>query len=256
MSNRLEIWISILICCVPNTVMAQKVVQKDAQAVSVLTDSMSAMTVPGTTIQDAVLQGTIEMADGTVGTIVFENKGPNNVRREINLPNQQIISVSEQGVGYSVIDGKREPSPLWMTAFDGPDYVPALSRIASFAGSQTKVVYLGQEVVSGSPAFHVRLSADTGTADPLEAQALELMSELHVYIDVKTKLVSRTQSFIFSPETVSNRTAVDTYYANYQQVGGIMVPFRVMRSIMGQKMSDMVITKVNINTGLLDSQFQ
>lgn len=248
--------ITILVYLLPSIAVGQDVVQKDAQALSALTGSIAAMSAPGTIIQDSVVEGTIEMGDGTIGTVVFENKGSSTVRREINLPNRQAISVVNQGVGYSVINGVRQDLPLWVTNFDGPDFIPVLSRISDFGSARTNTVYVGLEDIPSGPAYHVRLSAVPITKDPLEAEALDLMSEFHVYIDAKTNLVAKTQGFIFSPETLSNRTAVDTFYGDYRQVGGILVPYRILRSIMGQKLSDVVITKVSLNTGLLDSQFQ
>jgi hypothetical protein len=84
----------------------------------------------------------------------------------------------------------------------------------------------------------------------------DLTSEVHIWIDQTSSLVLKIRTFDFSPETPQNRTPVDTFYGNYQQVGTSLVPFRLARYIAGQKDSDIVFTSVSLTASNPDSDFQ
>jgi outer membrane lipoprotein-sorting protein len=235
---------------------AQQTNRKDGRALSVLAEALAAMLAPGAVIQDAVVQASIELPDGTTGSLVLESKGSGSIRRELMTPSGQTSYVVSQGRGYYVVDGEKRELPLWTTAFEGPQHIPVLSRASQFGRDEIKLIYVGLEDVAGRPTHHVRLSVVPDETGSLAAQALDLMSELHVFVDQATRLITKTQGFIFSPETLSNRTQVDTLYSDYRRVGGALVPYRITASIMGRKLSDVTVTNVSFNTGLLDSRFE
>lgn len=256
MRYRFISWLSATLLVFAHPLAAQLGVRKDAQALAVLADAFSVMLTPGTTIQDAVVQGSIEMGDGAVGSVTLESKGTDSIRREVTSSSDQMTYVARQGLGYRIINGDKTSLPLWVTAFQGPEHIPALSRIADFPLAQVKVVYLGLEEVADQTAHHIRLSVVGSTTDDLAAQTVELMSEFHVYVNTKSKLIEKTETFIFSPETASNRTKVDTYYSDYRRVGSVLVPYRISQFIMGQKLSDITVTSVTLNTGVPDTRFE
>ena len=178
--------------------------QRDPQAVTVISQSLKAMG-SSAAVQDTLAAGTIAMADGRSGTITIKSKGQGRLRHDINLDGKQLTYVVKGGTGYSVKNGKKSDLPLWVTQYQRPEHMPALSRLADYVSPYTKISYVGLEQVAGRAAYHIRLATVPQDGTPIEIE--ELISEFHVFLDKETLLVVKTQGYLFSPGCASEPLA-------------------------------------------------
>jgi hypothetical protein len=153
-----------------------------------------------------------------------------------------------------MLQGVRHSLAFWTTKYQRPGHLPRLSLIADYQSANFQAQYVGLENVNGSPAHHLRISMLPVDSTPVQSE--DLMSEFHVWIDQNSLLVVKTRTFDFSPETPQNRTPVDTFFGNYQQQSGVLVPFHLVRYIAGQKDSDIVFTSISLTASNPDSDFQ
>ena len=238
---------------IPALIAAQQP-RRDTQALAILAQSYAVMAPQGGGVQDALLAGNIVRADGTTGSMTIKSKGVDRLRHEISLGGRQFVYVLNGGRGYALRGGTRHGLPLWVTAYQRSEHIPPFSRLIDFLRPNMNVVYVGLEDVGGRQAHHIRLSALPTDGTP--ARIEELISEFHVFVDAQSMLVVKTQSFLFSPAAIENRSPVDTYYSEYRSVAGLLVPYRVTRYVSRQRESDITLTSVQLNVGLSDSEFQ
>lgn len=244
---------------------AQTAPQVDSQAVTVIAQSMSAMgaTEPspgnmrlssGTAIQDSVATGTILFADSRTGTVRIETKGPDRVRYDTSINGVQITTVFNSGRGYVLQGGVKHKFPIWISQYHRAEHIPVLSRLADYSQPNSKLKYVGLAAVPGSALHHVRISSLPTDATPADVE--DKISEFHVFVDPTSMLVVKSIGFAFSPGIIENRTLLETYYSDYRPVGGLLVPYHLIRYAAGQKFCEITFTSVTVNAGVPDSDFQ
>jgi hypothetical protein len=226
--------------------------QRDSQALSVVSQSLSSMGASG--IQDSVSTGTITLWDGTSGTITMKTRGVGVSRSDLSIGSNQITTVTNNGAGYVLQGGTKSNLPIWVAKYSRAQHIPQLSRMAEYAQPNTNVTYVGLETVAGASAHHIRISSLPTDDTPADLE--DLISEFHVFVDASTMLPVKTLSFDLSPQAMQNREPIETYYSDYRQVGGILVPFHMTRYLKGQKQADIVFSSVQLNMGLAMSDFQ
>ena len=230
-------------------------VAKDVQAITAIQQSLSAMNGLTAALIDSIAQGTITFSDGTSASMIIKTRGSDKIHHDINFPDLQLSYVISGGQGYRINNGTKEDLPLHVTAYQRVEYLPAFSRMLDYASPVTNATYIGLEKLATGSVIHIVLT--DVASNPAFANAASLNSEFHVYIDPTTNRVVQTRSFMFSPTAIENRVAVDTYYSNYQNVSGVLVPFQSTRFVSGQKYSDLQLSAVQIGVALnSDSDFQ
>src|SRR5579864_1542138 len=227
-------------------------VTRDAQAIAVISQSVAAMGLTAAPALETVAQGNFTDRSGTVFSLTIETAGTDRLRENLGTNHS---FVTNGGSGFTIDQqGVRHKIPYWATKYRRPEHLPTLSALADYLNLNLHLRYVGLETVNGSPAHHIRLSRVP--ADSTPAAVEDLISEFHVWIDSTSFLVMKTRSFYFAPETIQNRTPVETYFANYQQQGSVMIPFHITSYIYGQQDSDIVITSINLNASIPDSDFE
>jgi hypothetical protein len=244
---------SLLAVAFPIQAFAQTV-QRDSQAVAVLAQAQAAMGAATAPVADTVAIGNVAYWDGRTGTVRIETKGIGRLRFETTLDGKTNTVVVSAGRGYSLEGATRRKLPVWVTQYLRVEHLPALSRIADYLQPNTKLAYLGVETVSGRAAHHIRISA--APTDNTPADIEDLISEFHVFVDCESLQVLKTITFDFSPEIIENRSQVETYYSDYRDIGGLLVPFRVTRYVSGQLFSETTFTSIATNVGVPDGDFQ
>lgn len=247
---------SVLSLLIPALAQQTTTVNKDAQALAILTKALAIATTQNAVSlpQDSVAQGSITFVNGTSATLRIEHKGFRNLRQEIAFPDHQVSYVTKGGQGYSIREGKKTGLPLWVTQFHYPEHIPAISQMADFLSPNMNLIYLGIEKVNGLAAYHIMFTLVPTDGTPSEVVAQT--SEFHVFVDAQTSLVTKTQSYIFSPEAIENRSLAEMYYSDYRSINGLLVPFQVSRYISGEKYCDITFSTVAVNVGLTDIDFQ
>lgn len=229
--------------------------QRDPQALTVLAQVLAVLAPGGVAaVQDALIQGTYTTDDGTQGTITFKYKGSSLLRHELNLPGAQQALLLRNGEAYSISNGQKTKLPPWTHRYRRSELIAPFSRLADYSLTQTNVVYVGLETLSGRQVHHIRLSSLT--TDDTPAQLQDLISEFHLFVDAQTGLMTKTITYDYSPTVMQNRTAVENYYDNYLPTNGLLVPNHITRYIYGQKFAEITLTSVQTNVGLSDSDFQ
>ncbi len=229
-------------------------VRRDSEAVEIVKASLAAMTngtnrLPG----DFELTAKTMLSTGDLADLKVQGKGRHELRNELKRSGQESVAVFNSGAGRRYLNGKAGDLPLWVTAYASADYLPVVSRMADFEDAGVNVAYLGVEKSEYGEVYHVRLWATPADGRPAEIE--ELMSEFHVFIDTQSLLVAQIRSYIFSPEIVENRSAVDYYFGDYRVVGDLLVPFEIRRFISGQFDSRTAVEMVRLDSGLRDSLF-
>lgn len=257
MSRAAAVCVVIVVLLCPLVVLGQSspnapgTVTRDPQAVTLL--AQCAATMGASLIQDTYAEGSMVSAKypNATGAIISESKGL-NVRNDIADASGSSTYVVNAGGASSTANGKTTKLPYQAGAYPRPDYVPALACAIDLARPYMSVSYMGVEQVNGRPAYHIQFNA-TLASD--EDNSEKLISEFHVYLDQQTLLVVKTQSWAFAPDNFTNRSTWETYYDNYQNVNGVLMPFHVSQYLAGMKVQDITFTSVRVNVGVSDSQF-
>jgi hypothetical protein len=225
---------------------------RDPQALTLVTQSLSAMGALASPNRMTRSQGTISYPDGSTTPITIETIGTTNLRQDVGTSDFSFVSNS--GDGFLLLQGQRSSLRYWMTAYARPENLPALSLMTEYLNPNLQLRYLGIEDVDGSPAHHLRLSMlPAGNSDP---EVEDLMSEFHVWIDQSSLIVVKSRHFDFSPEAIQNRTPVDVFYSDYRAQDGAKVPFHLSRFIANQKQCDIAFSTISLTAAVSASSFQ
>ena len=227
--------------------------QRDATGIAIIGQSLAAMGVSASATTGTNAQGTITYADGTTKPLTTKTLGLTSVRTDVGV--SDFSFVANAGSGFLLLNGRKGQLRSWITAYKRPDHLPALSLMTEYLNTSLQVKYIGLETLNGSSAHHLRLSMLPPNA-ALSAQAEDLISEFHVWIDAISYLVVKARTFNFSPEAFENRSPVDTFYGDYRLQDGGLVPFHLIRYVDNQKDSDIVFTSISLNATVLISDFQ
>ena len=225
--------------------------KRDAQAITVIAQSLSQMGLVASSTIETIGEGTMTYANGKSESIKLETIGTDRLRCDLG---GNFTMVSKAGNGFVVIQGARHVLPAWTTKYKRPNHLPGLSLMADYQIENLQLQYVGLEKVNGTTAHHLRISVVPSDETPAEVE--DVMSELHVYVDQASLMVIRIRTFDFSPETPVNRTPVDTDFGDYRQQDGALIPFRMTRYVDGQKESVIVLDKISLNASVSDSDFE
>lgn len=235
---------------------AQEQTRKDNEAVVVLQQSLTAMRGAASGTTDSIATGTITFHNGGApyfSPITLKTKDETAHSTELTLNGKQSVSVVNRGLGSKRQDGKTGELPLWTTKYALPEHLLGL-RLKQALDGKSNVVYLGLEDVSGQSCHRIQIFASPPPEIPAEQE--KMISEFELFIDSKTFLLVKTKSYIFSPEIIENRSLLETYYSDYRDVNGMLVPFRISRHLSGSPYSETVLESVDLNATLSSSDFE
>jgi hypothetical protein len=187
--------------------------------------------------------------------VLLKSKGDARTRWELGSPGETHSFVFNNGAGKAKHSSSEKPMPLWQTKYNRQEHFPALlcGREAERAGMA--IVYVGLEKVGDTPVHHIKISAATH-GQPKLADAIELIiSEFHIFLDAKSLLVVKSARFAFSAVAIENRSLLETYYGDYKQVNGVLMPFTITRFLAGQKVDEISFDSVQLNVAIDDSEF-
>jgi hypothetical protein len=229
---------------------AQPTVTRDPQALSLLSQCSASMGA-SSLVPDIYAEGTITPTNpnSTSASVVLKSKGTDLVRSEINLPNGQQVYVLNNGRGFSLISGQKKYLPAHSTLYSRPEHLNAFACGLDLARANISVSYVSLETLRTATVHHLRFLATS--SDPLE----QLISEFHVYLDTKTLRVVKTANWVFAPDAIENRSLWETYYDNYQSVGGVLFPMHIQHFLAGTQLDDWNFTTVRTDVPISLSDF-
>jgi hypothetical protein len=188
-------------------------------------------------------------SDSTSTGFVLESKGTDRLRTEFDFHDGAQIFVINSGHGYSLIAGKKKNLAAHSTSYFRPEHLSAFACSIDLARPNVGVSYVALENLGTSTVHHLVFRA--ASPDPLEL----LISEFHVYLDSQTYRIVKTATWVFAPDAIENRSLWETYYQNYQQINGMLVPMGITHFLAGTKFDDWTFESVRTDVPISDGEF-
>jgi hypothetical protein len=227
--------------------------QSDPQAIALANQALVTLT-GGNPIADAVLSGTVIRivgGDRQTGNVTLKVKGTAESRIDLALSSTS-SEVRNDPSGQSFWFGSDQtwhPMASHNCMTDTAWFFPALSSLASVSNPAVLFTYVGQETHDRMTVQHIRVSRPA--SDPLFTH----LSTMDFYLD-SSSLLPLSVSFALHPDSDAGRDIrTEIRFANYQNVSGLRVPFRIQKLVQGSLLLDLTVTSAAVNTGLQDSDF-
>lgn len=243
----------------PKAAVAQGSVQRDPQALTILTQSIAAgggqqLLV---SVQDLTETGTItyNWAEPVTGNVTVKSRGLHQFRIDADLPKgTRITVVSGEGGSVKQVDGRTLPI-LRQSANDlGSLTLPYLPLIAAMQDGSTSIVYVGPVTHDGVPAYDIRLiKVYTKEQDPTGNRGEQ--EERDFYFNPQSFLIVAISDQIHFSGRSDKGVSHEDDYSNYQPENGIMVPMTVVETVGGVTGVTMNLSQITFNSTLEDSAF-
>lgn len=233
---------------------ATQTVTRDAQALAILQQAVSAMGTPPT---DSLATGEVTVTAGSsteTGSIEILTRGVEQTLERRITPSATSEFVYSAGLA-SASDGQtRKGSSLEWAQTAQSTVFPLPLLAGGLQNPDIAFAYVGQDTVEGTLASHIQFW-NTFASNP-QRQALASLPRRDVWISTTTGLPLRIS---FTEQdgrgwTVP-KTRIETTYEKYQAVSGVMYPLLIDETLNGSQWLTITITNVALNTGLSDSNF-
>jgi hypothetical protein len=228
-------------------------------AVALATNSVARLS-GSVQIADVTLTGTATRVAGSdtgSGTVTLKALGTSNSRIDLSLSNGTFSEIrtaqsgAPQGQWLATSGSYNNMAPHnCMT--DAAWFFPSLSVLSQLSNPNVIATYIGQETKAEVPVYHLRLSIQSST-DP--TGLLQQLSAEDVYLNASTYLPVALVFQTHSDEDALTNVLVEVDFSNYQSVNGVLIPFRVQKSLNGSLFLDITIQAAVLNSGLAQSVF-
>jgi hypothetical protein len=197
-------------------------------------------------VQTLSMSGKLE-AGGTQNTELpfsLEMKRPRKTRLALQFNGQTAAQVYDGVNGWKLRPflNRRQVEPYtpeelkaasMQSELDGP--------LMDYNAKGTKLELVGTQAVEGRPAYHLKLTLKSG-------QVQHVWVDAQTFLDVKVDGTPRRLDGKYHP--------VETYFRDYRQVNGLMVPYVLETAVEGAKRTERIrIESVVVNPNLEDSHF-
>lgn len=250
--------------CILNAQQFSIAVQRNAQAISILKQSVAVAggsSVVGS-IQDYAGSGTISYFEGgseVPGSVAVYAKGLSQFRLDANLPEglrSQVVNSSDGLVSGSTKDDSSvlTPIPYHNAVSYGSLTLPVLHLLAALNDPATNILYLGLTSANGQQLHQIRIEPLATEGDPGNLDS-RLRSRTF-YIDPISFQITRVATTLHPDydSTVDFSRTVD--FSDYRMINGILVPFSMIETIDGHRAWVIQLSQVALNSGLSDAVFQ
>jgi len=221
----------------------------DPQAIALLQQSLAA--VGGTVPSDSQATGSVVLeAGGRIdeGTIRVVTRGLDQSLEEITAPDVR-WTVIFSGLNATETKGDSSESlPLELAVTSQSAIFPVVVIAAALSNPDAAFEYLGVESLQGVPAHHLRLWS-TFNSNPTLRHLAELTVK-EIWIDSASGLPLKLAYERREALGAADRIRVEVFYSDYRDVGGVLYPFRVQKSLQGTPWASISIQSVAFNTGL------
>ncbi len=251
MRTTLALVLAVGLASVP--VLAQESPLRDPKAVALLSGAMAALGGPGiAAVADTRAEITVRsFGSDTVAEVpvVLKTLGRKAWRIEGGNAGNGPATVVNGDWGVSQSDGEVRRFPTVAVAEAGNWRIPWLTIIADVNDPEVEVTYV--EVEQGGGVHHVRLHRKTR-----DAGLAEVLQPCDVLLDAQTGLPLKLTFSAHPPENLLVSIPIEIEYSDYRAFSGLLIPTRIRHSILGQLMSEILVTQFSINTGLSPADFQ
>lgn len=238
---------------------AQSLVQRDQQALTILSQAIEAGGGQQliTSIQDFTETGTIEYVGGDQSAVnaSIKGRGLHQIRVDADLPEGRRSTVVNGATG-SLTEANGQFRPIQHQSVRnllGLTF-PYLPLIAAVQDESTKIIYGGLVQHAGISAHDIRIEkVYTSQQDPTGRRGTQEGRD--IYIDPKSLLVV---SIFDQLHFVSNRgdgIPHEILYSNYHTESGIAMPMTISDTMRGVTGATMQLSQIVFNSGLTDADF-
>ena len=232
----------------------------DPQALALAVKSVMAMT-RGSVIRDVKITASVTWIAGSdreIGTGTFLAKGANESRVDLDLDSGDRTEIRSSSEGAPTGKWKRGQGKVASVAqhncwTDAVWFFPALSSLTQTTNSNFTFQYFGQEQRDGLAVLHLRIAQHlVGDTAGLNLSRLTVMD---FYLD-PSSLLPLAVAYNLHPDDNFNRDIpAEIRFTDYRLVDGVQVPFHIQRLLNGGLLMDAIVSEVNANSGLNDTQF-
>jgi hypothetical protein len=240
---------------------SQVIVQRDAQAISVLSNSLASTGgLPSLrSIQDYSATGTITYlwaGEENTGNLTARGLGTTNYRLDANLPSgdRSWVVASGQGTVKGITGTTSTISYTDALSLSGYSF-PFLGMAGLLSDSSTAVKYIGVVELNGHTAHQIQAQR-TFSAQLDPDGSLGKATSQTFFIDTTTFQLIELDSFVHQEGRSTDVYTRSVQFSDYRVVNGINSPFQIAESISGQKTLSIQFSSISFNTGLTDSDFQ
>jgi hypothetical protein len=211
-------------------------------------------------ITDVTLIGTatrVAGSDTASGTVTLKALGTSNSRMDLSLSDGTFSEIRTAQTGT--------PQGQWLAASgsynnvaahncmtDAAWFFPSLSVLSQLSNPNLVATYIGQETKVGVGVYHLRLSIQSPT-DP--TGLLQQLSAEDVYLSASTYLPVALVFQTHPDNDALTNVLVEIDFSNYQSINGVLIPFRVQKSLNGSLFLDITVQSAVVNSGLAQSVF-
>ncbi len=173
---------------------------------------------------------------------VMYNTNTNKMRVNVNVQGMEIVQAYDGQTGWMInpFMGGQEPQKMPAEQVEEMAKQEFESPFIDYQNKGHKVELLGEETVDGTATYKVKLSKKNG--------------DVEFYFFDKENYVP-----IMSKRAVTSGPAkgqeAETYYSDYQEVNGLILPFYTETKIGGQSLQKIVIKSVELNPAVDESMF-
>ncbi len=257
---RPALFISLSVFLISASSGAQPPPQRDPQAVDILEKSFLAMGGPRSqAISDITIMGrtiTQRATDQIQGAVTVKLAGRGKSRIDIQTGSETTSYVANGNEVAEVTGGKSQRLPYHTTINKHSSHLPVFSEIADRNDLSYRLFYKGVETINGKSTHHIRIEKEFPGRPPDKAKILGDLSAADLFIDTTSYLLVKRARQVPSVGDAKDTIVVEYYYSDYRAIAGIAVPHLISFYGRGQKISEINITSVAVDTGINALEFE
>lgn len=115
--------------------------------------------------------------------------------------------------------------------------------------------YLGREQRRGVAVDHLVFYTTSSERDAKLARALEKLSAIEIFLDSSSHLPVSVRFNLHLDDDEGRDIPVEIRFADYRNVNGVLVPYRIQRLLQGVLNLDLSVTAARVDSGLSEDQF-
>ncbi len=132
----------------------------------------------------------------------------------------------------------------------GPWFFPVLSFLPALQRGNISVIYVGREVENGISLEHIRVQRVFLGKSKISG-LLNHLRTVDLYLDAGTMLPAAFKYFVHPDNDAEKDIPAEVRFSDYRDVGGIKIPFHLVRYLNGSPLLELSLDSVTLNTGVL-----
>jgi outer membrane lipoprotein-sorting protein len=180
---------------------------------------------------------------GMEAPAVMSFKRPHMVRTEFTFQGMTAVQGYDGTTAWMVMPFMGKTDPEKMTAEDSKDIEEqsdADGPLVDYKEKGHKVELIGKEDMEGTPVYKIRVTLKNG-------DIRDIFLDGERYLEVKESSKRKSQGA---------EIELDTYFSDFKAVDGLMIPHAIESKVKDQSVSQVTISKVDLNVDLPDSLFK